>query len=75
MKDFLILVTISIVIAFPLSSYFMHNWLENYVYRTKLESVLFLGAAAITAVITVLTIGYKAYQAAVLNPAESIRTT
>ncbi|TFH48043.1 MAG: ABC transporter permease, partial [Bacteroidia bacterium] len=35
-RDFLILVVIAIVIAFPVSYYFMSNWLENYVYRTTI---------------------------------------
>jgi ABC-type antimicrobial peptide transport system permease subunit len=72
-RDFLILVLIAIAIAFPVSYYFMNNWLENYVYKTSLSVTLFLASAALTILITVVTIGFKAYQAAVLNPAESIR--
>jgi putative ABC transport system permease protein len=73
-KDFLILVGIAIIIAIPVSYYIMSNWLKSYVYKTDLGIVLFLIAAAITLLITFITIGYKAYQAAILNPAESIRT-
>jgi putative ABC transport system permease protein len=74
LKEFLILVMISIAVAFPVASYLMNNWLQNYVYRTKPGVMVFLAAALITIIITVITISYKAYQAAVLNPAESIRT-
>ncbi len=73
-KDFLILVVISIVIALPVASYFMTNWLENYVYRTNIGVPLLISAALLTVVITFITISYKAYQAAITNPASSIRT-
>ena len=73
-KDFLILVTISIIIAVPVAYYFMSNWLQNYVYRTKIGVLLLILAALLTVVITFITISYKAYQAAIMNPASSIRT-
>jgi hypothetical protein len=52
----------------------MSNWLENYVYRTTLGVPLFVLAALLTLLITFTTISYKAYQAAVMNPANSIKT-
>ncbi len=73
-KDFLILIAIAIIIAVPLAYYIMSNWLENYVYRTNIGVTLILLAALLTLVITFLTIGYKAYQASVMNPANSIKT-
>lgn len=73
-KDFLILVTISIIIAFPAAYYFMNNWLQNYVYKTNLGLSVFLTSALLTLVITFLTISYKAYQASVMNPADSLKT-
>ncbi len=54
--------------------YFMSNWLENYVYRTPMGISLFLIAGLLTLVITFTTISYKAYQASVMNPADSIKT-
>lgn len=73
-KEFLILIAISIVIAIPVAYYIMSNWLENYVYRTNISVLLLLLAAAMTIVITFITISYKAYQAAILNPARSLKT-
>jgi putative ABC transport system permease protein len=73
-KDFLILITISSVIAIPVAYYFMSKWLENYVYRTKIGIILLIVAALLTVVITFITISFKAYQAAIVNPADSIRT-
>jgi len=73
-KDFLILVTIGIAIAIPIAYYFMNNWLENYVYKSKIGVHIFIISAILTIVITFLTISYKAYQAAVMNPASSLKT-
>jgi putative ABC transport system permease protein len=52
----------------------MSNWLENYVYRTKIGVILLIIAALITVAITLITISFKAYQASILNPAASIKT-
>jgi putative ABC transport system permease protein len=73
-KDFLILVSISILIAFPVAFYFMSKWLENYVYRNKLGASIFILSALLTIIITFFTISFKAYQASVMNPAQSIKT-
>ncbi len=73
-RDFLILTSIAIIIAIPVAYYFMSNWLENYVYRSKIGVPLFLIAGLLTILITFITISYKAYQAAIMNPADSIKT-
>jgi putative ABC transport system permease protein len=73
-RDFIILVSISIIIAVPVAYYFMSNWLENYVYRTNIGVSILAVAALITVLLTFITISFKAYQASVLNPASSIRT-
>jgi putative ABC transport system permease protein len=71
--DFLILVTISIIIALPVSFYFMNNWLQGYVYRTKIGISLFLITSFLTILITFITISYKSYMAAIMNPANSLK--
>jgi putative ABC transport system permease protein len=73
-RDFIILIGISIIVALPAAYYFMSNWLENYVYRTKIDLALLVGASLLTIEITFITISYKSYQAAIMNPANSIRT-
>jgi putative ABC transport system permease protein len=73
-RDFLILVTIAILIAMPVTYYFMTNWLKNYVYRTNISIMLLLSAALLTLVITFITVSYKSYFAAKMNPADSLKT-
>jgi len=72
-KEFIILVIIAIAIAFPLSFYFMRDWLQNFVYRTNLGLFIFIMAGLITVAITFITISYQAWRAANTNPAESLR--
>jgi len=74
LKYFLKLSGIAILIAIPVAYYIMHNWLQNYVYRTKISIFLLVGASLITVAISLLTVGFKAYQAALLNPADSVKT-
>ncbi len=71
-KEFLILIIISMAIAFPASWYFMNNWLENYVYSISLGFMLFLIPGLIAIVLTAITISFHAYKAAITNPAETI---
>jgi putative ABC transport system permease protein len=73
-KDFLVLIAISIVIALPVAYYVMSRWLQNYVYKTEIGVALLVLAALLTVLLTFITISYKAYQASILNPAESIKT-
>lgn len=73
-KEFLVLIAVSIIIAVPVAYYFMNNWLQNYVYRNKISIILLVIAALLTIIITFITISYKAYQAAILNPASSLKT-
>ena len=70
--EFFVLIVISMAIAFPVSWYFMNNWLENYVYSISLGFMLFLVPGVIALVLTALTISFHAYRAAITNPAETI---
>jgi len=73
-REFLVLVVISMLIAFPVSWYFMKNWLENYVYSITLGFMLFFIPGLIAIVLTAITISYHAYRAAITNPADTIHT-
>lgn len=73
-KDFLKLVLVSFLIAFPLGFYLMNKWLQDFAYRTEVSWKSFLLAAIITFVIAFLTIVYKGIKAATANPVDSLRT-
>lgn len=72
--DFLVLVSISLVIAFPLAYYAMNGWLQHYQYRTGIPWWIFLVAGAGTLSITLLTVSFQAIRASLMNPVKSLRT-
>jgi hypothetical protein len=72
--DFVVLVTISLVIAFPLAYYAMSGWLQHYQYRTGIPWWIFLAAGAGTLLITLLTVSFQAIRASLMNPVKSLRT-
>ena len=73
-KDFLILVFISCFIAVPVAYYYMHNWLQNYKYRTEITWYVFVLSIGAAFLITLLTVSFQAIKAAVANPVKSLRT-
>ena len=73
-REFLFLVLISLLIASPVAWYMMHQWLENYEYRTVIVWWIF-GAASLSALlITIVTVSFHAIKAALANPVKSLRT-
>ena len=72
-KDFLKLILISLLIAFPVSWYLMNNWLQGFAFRVNIGVGIFLVAGASTILITVLTISYQSIKAALANPVNSLR--
>lgn len=73
-KDFLVLVAVACVIAFPVAWYAMDKWLEDYAYRIDIEWWIFLAAGFTALAIALITISFKAIKAAIVNPAKSLRT-
>ncbi len=73
-KEFLLLVSIALLISIPLSWYVMHGWIANYDYRAPLSWWLFAAAGAGALGITLVTISFEAIKAALANPIQSLRT-
>jgi ABC-type antimicrobial peptide transport system permease subunit len=72
-KDFILLVTISCVIASPIALFFLKDWLQKYDYRVGISPWPFITAAAVALVITLLTISFQAIKAAIANPVKSLK--
>ena len=73
-RDFLQLIAIALLIAFPLAAWLMNRWLDNFAYRQHLSIGIFGLAAAILACITLVTISFQSIKAATTNPIHSLRT-
>lgn len=72
-KDFVVLVVISCVIAIPLAWYSLHQWLQQFEYRTQISWWIFVAAAVGALVITLLTVSYQSIKAAIMNPLGSLK--
>jgi ABC-type antimicrobial peptide transport system permease subunit len=72
--DFVVLIVISLLIATPVAYYFMHNWLQNYQYRTEITWWIFAVTALGAIVITLATVSFQSVKAALTNPAKSLKT-
>jgi ABC-type antimicrobial peptide transport system permease subunit len=72
-KEFLKLVLIAVLIAFPLVWWAMNNWLNDFAYRIHISADIFLITGVSAILITVLTISFQAIKAAVANPVKSLR--
>jgi putative ABC transport system permease protein len=73
-KDFLKLVVIAAVIAFPVAWYAMNTWLKDFAYRIHIQWWIFLVAGIIAAAVAFFTIGLQAVKAAAANPVKNLRT-
>lgn len=72
-KDFIVLVGIAMVFAFPIAWYAMQSWQEEFPYKAGLSIFSFLVAGGLTLLIAVLTVGSQALKAAWSNPVDSIK--
>ena len=73
-KEFVVLVSLSLLIAIPAAYYFMHSWLQNYQYRTQISWWIFAAAGSGALIITLLTVSFQSIKAARMNPVKSLRT-
>lgn len=73
-KDFLKLVLIATVIAFPVAWWAMHKWLNDFEYRVDIGWWVFLVAGVAAILIALITISFQSIKAAIANPVKSLRT-
>lgn len=73
-KDFVWLIIISMLIAFPVAGWLMYKWLQDFVYRISIAWWMFAIAGFIALFIAICTISFQAVKAAVANPVKNLRT-
>jgi putative ABC transport system permease protein len=73
-KDFLKLVLIAAIFAFPVAWYLMHSWLQRFAYRINIQWWVFIVAGILAAFIALITVSFQAIKAAIANPVKSLRT-
>lgn len=73
-KDFLRLVLVAAVIAFPVAWWAMSTWLQDFAYRVNVQWWVFAVSAASALIIALCTVSFQAIKAALSNPVKSLRT-
>lgn len=72
-KEFIKLVILSNLIAWPVAWYFMRNWLNNYTYRIDLTLWPFVISGFIAISIALISVSYQALKASRTNPVNALR--
>ena len=73
-NDFVWLICIASIIAFPIAWWALNNWLTNFSYRINIQWWVFLIAGVAALLIALLTVSFQAIKAALTNPVKSLRT-
>jgi putative ABC transport system permease protein len=72
-KDFVKWVFIAFLIAIPIAYFTMHNWLENFAYKSEIRWWIFVVAGIIALGIALISVSWQSWLAATRNPVESLR--
>ena len=72
-KEYIILVTLANLIAWPVAYYSMNKWLHSFAYQTKIGTSVFFLAALFALLIALSTISYQAIKASRTNPVKTLR--
>lgn len=73
-KDFILIVVIASIIAFPLAWWGVSKWLQDFAYRIDIPWMAFAFSALIALLIALATVSLQAVKAALANPVKSLRT-
>ncbi|HTI92470.1 MAG TPA: ABC transporter permease [Puia sp.] len=73
-KEFLRLVAIALLIAFPVAWYLMNQWLQGFVYKVNISVWVFVMAGVAALLVAFVTVSYQTIKAALANPVRSLRS-
>ena len=72
-KDFMLLVSLGILIAIPVAWMLINSWLKQYAYRTEIEWWVFVIVAMMVLLIACITVGLQSLATAKMNPIRVLR--
>jgi putative ABC transport system permease protein len=72
-KRYFMLITLAFVLVIPLSYYAANEWLQNFAYHIQVSPLIFIKAAALMVLVTVMTVSYQSVKAALSNPATILK--
>ena len=72
-RDFLFLVLLAFLLACPIAWFTMSSWLDNFAFKTELTFIPFIAAGLGAILVAVITVSWKAYKAATVNPVDVLK--
>ena len=72
-REYVKLILIGVVLASPAVWYLMNKWHETFTYKITIGPFVFVAGLALTLTVAILTVGYKSFKAAVVNPIRALR--
>lgn len=72
-KEFAVLIVGGFVLAVPFAWYLTNKFLEQFEYKIQLGPLFFLAGIGISTLIAFMTVGYRSFKAATINPVESLK--
>jgi len=73
-REFLVLVSLSFVVASPIAWLCMHSWLNGFAYRITIPWWIFALSGVSAVLIALITVGFQSVKAALANPVQSLRS-
>ncbi|HWB94751.1 MAG TPA: FtsX-like permease family protein [Puia sp.] len=73
-REFVWLIAIAFVISAPIAWYFVHHWLQQYVFRLPISGWIFVSGGAAALLIALATVSFQAWKAAARNPIRALRS-
>ena len=73
-RDFILLILVAALVAFPLAWLGLQQWLQDFAYRINISPWPFIGAALLAMLVAIATISIQALKAARMNPVKSLKT-
>ena len=72
-RDFIVLILLANLLAFPAAYFVVDSWLQSFAYRTNISLIAFLLAGTITLLIAIFTISIQALRATKVNPVNVLK--
>jgi len=72
-REFVLLIGIAFLISTPIAWYFVHEWVQQYVYRIPISGWIFAAGGLLALLIALATVSFQAFRAAAVNPVKNLR--
>jgi putative ABC transport system permease protein len=72
-RDFMWWVFIAFVLACPIAAYLMNQWLQEFAFKIALSPWIFIAAGASCMTLALITVTWKSWHMANINPAEALK--